>query len=72
MHTIIFQPEKPVYNPGLITNSVFLLPLGTITFITALQFFHWYDWIFSIILGTAVVGLLAFKTTSRLGKLKHR
>jgi len=72
MHTVIFQPDKPIYNPGLITNSVLLLPLGTITFITALQFFNWYDWVFSIILGGAVVGLLAFKTTSRVGKLKQK
>jgi len=70
MHTVIFQPDKPIYNPGLITNSVLLLPLGTVTFITALQFFNWYDWVFSIILGGVVVGLLAFKTTSRVGKLK--
>jgi hypothetical protein len=26
MHTIIFQPDKPTYNPGLITNSFLLLP----------------------------------------------
>jgi len=72
MHTVIFQPDKPIYNPGLITNSVLLLPLGTVTFITALQFFNWYDWVFSIILGGVVVGLLAFKTTSRVGKLKQK
>jgi hypothetical protein len=72
MHTVIFQPDKPIYNPGLITNSVLLLPLGTVTFITALQFFNWYDWVFSIILGSVVVGLLAFKTTSRVGKLKQK
>ena len=72
MHTIIFQPGKPVYNPGLITNSVLLLPLGTITFISALQFFHWSDWIFSIILGAVICGLLAIKTRSRLAKLKRQ
>jgi hypothetical protein len=72
MHTVIFQPDKPIYNPGLITNSVLLLPLGTVTFITALQFFNWYDWVFSIILGGAIVGSLAFKTTSRVGKLKQK
>ncbi len=71
MHTIIFQSGKPKYNPGLITNSFLLLPLGTITFITALQFFHWHDWIFSIILGALIGGLLAFKTRSRLKKFKH-
>lgn len=71
MHTIIFQSGKPSYNPGLITNSVLLLPLGTLTFITALQFFNWQDWIFSIILGALICGLLAFKTRSRLAKLKR-
>ncbi|MCX6277307.1 MAG: HXXEE domain-containing protein [Bacteroidetes bacterium] len=65
MHTIIFQPKKPAYNPGLITNSLLLLPLGTVTFLVALDFFQWYDWVFSVMAGAAVVGLLAYKTTSR-------
>ncbi len=72
MHTIIFQSGKPAYNPGLITNSVLLLPLGTITFLTALQFFNWYDWIFAILLGGAICGLLLFKTRSRLTRLKRQ
>jgi hypothetical protein len=72
MHTIIFQPDKPTYNPGLITNSLLLLPLGTLTFLTALPFFQWYDWVFSIVAGAVVVGLLAYKTTSRQGKLKRQ
>jgi hypothetical protein len=72
MHTIGFQTGKPTYNPGLITNSVLLLPLATITFIIALQFFQWNDWVLSVITGAALVGLLAFKTKSRLGKLKSR
>jgi hypothetical protein len=68
MHTIIFQPDKPTYNPGLITNSLLLLPLGTITFLTALDFFQWYDWVLSVVLGAGVVGLLGYKTTSRQRK----
>jgi hypothetical protein len=72
MHTIIFQPDKPTYNPGLITNSVLLLPLGTVTFLTALPAFHWYDWVFSVVGGAVVVGLLAYKTTSRQGKIKRQ
>ena len=72
MHTIIFQPDKPTYNPGLITNSVLLLPLGTVTFLTALPLFQWYDWVLSILAGALVVGLLAYKTTSRQGKLKQQ
>ncbi|MCX6284001.1 MAG: HXXEE domain-containing protein [Bacteroidetes bacterium] len=71
MHTIIFQSAKPTYNPGLITNSILLLPLGTITFITALPFFQWQDWVFSIILGGIICGLLGYKTRSRLAKLKR-
>jgi hypothetical protein len=70
MHTIIFQTGKPVYNPGLITNSVLLLPLGTLSFLTALGFFHWYDWILSVILGAALFGMLLYKTKSRLARLK--
>jgi hypothetical protein len=72
MHTIIFQSGKPSYNPGLITNSALLLPLGTITFITALGFFTRQDWIFSIILGGLICGLLAFKTRSRLAKFEQQ
>jgi hypothetical protein len=71
MHTIIFQKGKPAYNPGLITNSLLLLPLGTITFLKALQFFHWYDWILSITTGAIICGLLLFKTRRRLAKLKR-
>ncbi len=71
MHTIIFQPDKPIYNPGLITNSLLLLPLGTLTFLTALPFFTWYDWILSAVTAAVIVGLLAYKTTSRQRKLKH-
>lgn len=70
MHTIIFQSGKPSYNPGLITNSLLLLPLGTVTFLTALPFFQWYDWVFSVILGGLICGLLGYKTRSRLAKLK--
>jgi hypothetical protein len=72
MHTILFQTGKPKYNPGLITNSVLLLPLATITFITALHFFTWYDWVLSVVLGGALVGLLAHKTASRLSRSRSR
>ncbi len=72
MHTIIFQPDKPAYNPGLITNSVLLLPLGTVTFLTALPFFQWYDWVFSLVAAALIVGLLAYKTTSRQGRIKRQ
>ena len=68
MHTIIFQPKKPVYNPGLITNSLLLLPLGTVTFLKALDFFQWYDWALSVAVGVVIVGLLGYKTTSRVSK----
>jgi hypothetical protein len=70
MHTIIFQTGKPKYNPGLITNSILLLPLGTLTFLTALPFFRWYDWVLSAIVGAAICGLLLYKTRSRLAKVK--
>ncbi|MCX6246571.1 MAG: HXXEE domain-containing protein [Bacteroidetes bacterium] len=72
MHTLIFQPDKPTYNPGLITNSVLLLPLGAVTFLTALPFFQWYDWVLSLAASAVIVGLLAYKTTSRKGKLKRQ
>jgi hypothetical protein len=70
MHTIIFQTGKPKYNPGLITNSILLLPLGTLTFLTALPFFHWYDWVLSCIVGAGVCGMLLYKTRSRLARVK--
>jgi len=72
MHTIIFQPEKPIYNPGLITNSFLLLPLGTLTFLTALPFFQWHDWVLSAVVAAVIVGLLAYKTTSRQRKSKQQ
>jgi hypothetical protein len=72
MHTIIFQPQKPVYNPGLITNSLLLLPLGTLTFLTALDFFQWYDWVLSVAVGASIVGLLAWKTTSRVAGTEQK
>lgn len=56
----------------MITNSLLLLPLGTVTFITAIGFFTWQDWIFSIILGAVICGLLAMKTRSRLARLKRQ
>ncbi|MCX6267377.1 MAG: HXXEE domain-containing protein [Bacteroidetes bacterium] len=68
MHTIIFQPKKPVYNPGLITNSLLLLPLGTVVFLKSLDFFQWYDWALSVAAGILIVGLLAYKTTSRVAR----
>ena len=70
MHTVLFQTGKPTYNPGLITNSVLLLPLATLTFIEAIHFFTWYDWVLSVVVGGVLVGLLAHKTTSRLAKVK--
>ena len=39
MHTILFQPAKPSYNPGLITNSFLLLPYGMLTLLVATGFF---------------------------------
>lgn len=72
MHAIMFQPQKPTYNPGLITNSLLLLPLGTLTFLTALDFFQWYDWALSALLGLSIVGLLAYKTTSRVAGTKKK
>jgi hypothetical protein len=69
MHTIGFQTGKPAYNPGLITNSVLLLPLGTLSFLTALRFFQWYDWILSVMIGAVLFGLLLYKTKSRLARL---
>jgi len=72
MHTVGFQLEKPTYNPGLITNSLLLLPLGTIAFITALPIFHWYDWVLSVVLGLIIAALLMNKTRSRLAKMKQK
>lgn len=72
MHTIMFQSGKPKYNPGLITNSLLLLPLGTMTFLTAMKIFRLTDWLLAIALGIIICGLLMWKTTSRLAKLNMR
>ena len=69
-HTVIFQTDKPSYNPGLITNSILLIPLATVTLLTALSFFHWYDWLLSIIVGGIIAAILLNKTKSRLAKLQ--
>ena len=71
MHTVAFQGNKPSYNPGLVTNSVLLIPLATLTFITALRFFHWHDWVLSILVGLIIVGFFMMKTRSRLALLKR-
>ncbi len=70
MHTIIFQPKKPVYNPGLITNSFLLLPYGMFTLLVATGFFTPLDWVLSVIVGAGAAAALGMKTRGRLAKLK--
>ena len=71
MHTILFQPAKPRYNPGLLTNSFLLLPFGMLTLLVATGFFTWLDWVLSLILGVGVAAALGLKTRGRLAKLKE-
>ncbi len=70
MHTILFQPRKPMYNPGLITNSFVLLPFGMVTLLVATGFFSWLDWALSIALGVGLSAALGMKTRGRLAQLK--
>lgn len=70
MHTIIFQPKKPAYNPGLITNSFLLLPYGMFTLLVATGFFTPLDWVLSVIVGAGAAAALGMKTRGRLAKLK--
>jgi hypothetical protein len=70
MHTILFQPRKPVYNPGLITNSFLLLPFGMVTLLVATGFFTWLDWGLSVVIGVGVAAALGMKTRGRLARLK--
>jgi len=70
MHTIIFQPAKPSYNPGLITNSFLLLPYGMVTLLVAAGFFTPLDWALSLIVGVGVSAALGIKTRGRLAMLK--
>jgi hypothetical protein len=69
MHTILFQGDKPTYNPGLITNSFLLLPYGTWTLLTATGFFTPLDWALSALVGVGVAAILAAKTRGRLARL---
>ena len=69
-HTIVFQREKPSYNPGLITNSFLLIPYGTWTLIQATGFFTWKDWVLSVILGLIISAILGVKTRGRLARIK--
>ena len=71
MHTILFQPRKPMYNPGLITNSFVLLPFGMVTLLVATGFFSWLDWALSIALGVGLSAALGMKTRGRLAQLKE-
>jgi hypothetical protein len=70
MHTILFQGDKPTYNPGLITNSFLLLPYGTWTLLTAVSLFTPLDWALSAVVGVAIAALLAAKTRGRLARIK--
>lgn len=70
MHTILFQPAKPRYNPGLITNSFLLLPYGMVTLLVAAGFFTPLDWALSVALGVGIAAALGMKTRGRLAKLK--
>lgn len=72
MHTILFQGDKPSYNPGLITNSFLLLPFGMVTLLVATGFFSPLDWVLSIVLGAGVAAMLGAKTRGRLNALKTR
>jgi hypothetical protein len=71
MHTILFQGDKPAYNPGLITNSFLLLPYGTWTLLTAVGFFTPLDWVLSVVTGAAIVGYFANKTRGRLAQMQQ-
>ena len=70
MHTILFQPAKPSYNPGLITNSFLLLPYGMVTLLVAAGFFTPFDWVLSVIIGVGIAAALGIKTRGRLAKLE--
>ncbi len=69
-HTIIFQGDKPAYNPGLLTNSFLLLPYGMVTLLVATEFFTPLDWVLSLVIGIGVAALLGLKTRRRLASRK--
>jgi hypothetical protein len=70
MHRILFQPKKPSYNPGLITNSFLLLPYGMVTLLVATGSFTALDWVLSAIIGVGLAAALGVKTRGRLARLK--
>jgi hypothetical protein len=70
MHTVLFQPAKPSYNPGLVTNSFLLLPYGMVTLLVAAGFFTPLDWGLSVVIGVGVAAALGIKTRGRLALLK--
>lgn len=69
-HTIIFQGDKPAYNPGLLTNSFLLLPYGMVTLLVATEFFTPLDWVLSLVMGIGVAAMLGLKTRRRLASRK--
>ena len=70
MHTVLFQGDKPTYNPGLVTNCLLLLPYGTWTLLTAAGFFTPLDWVLSIVMGLGIAAFFGTKTRGRLARLK--
>ncbi len=70
MHTVGFQKGKPKYNPGMLTNCVMLVPFCVCAIVIAFEFFHWYDWALSVLVGVAISALLMKKTFGRLSTLK--
>lgn len=69
MHTVLFQGDKPSYDPGLVTNSLLLLPYGTWTLLTAAGFFTPLDWALSIVVGLGIAAFFGTKTRGRLARL---
>ncbi|MBP6809814.1 MAG: HXXEE domain-containing protein, partial [Chromatiaceae bacterium] len=69
-HNILFQGDKPAYNPGLLTNSFLLLPYGMVTLLVATEFFTPLDWVLSLVIGIGVAALLGLKTRRRLASRK--
>jgi len=67
MHTVFFNGgKKPTYNPGLLTNSLVLVPYCIVVIVAATGFFSWSDWVLSLVLGAGMAVLLASKTRGRL------
>ena len=70
MRTIGLQHGKPIYNPGLLTHCLIVVPYCVYAIYQAYDFFLWHDWVLSLLFGVDITALLMQKAFGRLAAHK--